>query len=294
MYEEVVFYNHGHLGDTLLAKPFIREIKKLIPSKTYAISNNYTPEYVLDIVDKHYNLTDIAANPHQKFTVSNNKLYINTWLPWCFPEGYLQSIRPKADDNIGYNFDVWCVFLNEVIKSIDASYSILYMLEDRAKYTLDTYNIEINFCKIPKFVYNTKRVLIFNQPCFSGQGQNIDYSPFIAEIGSKYPDVYFYTSQQHDCMLYNTISLQPFFSMPDLFKLAIFSTQCDIIMGPGNAPLIATWIKPNINNKNKSFIVMNQNDPGEARWFQNTESKFTTVKLVLEMFQCADEKLQTV
>jgi hypothetical protein len=168
------------------------------------------------------------------------------------------------------------------------------MLQDREKYTLDAYDAKINFCEIPKFLYNTKRVLIFNQPCFSGQGDSPDYSPMLAEIGSSFPDVYFYTSKHHKSLLYNTISLQSYFTMPDLFKFAIFSTQCDIVVGPGNAPLISTWIKPNINNKNKTFIVMNQNNPGEARWFKDTKSSFITSKSVSEMFESLYSTLQTV
>jgi len=284
MYNKVIFYNHGHLGDTLLSKPFIKEIKKLIPAQAYAISNDYGMEYIADTVDEHIPTSSIPATPSHKFLLQNNELYVNTWCPWCFPADYLEKIRPWANDGIDYNFDVYRVFINEVLKNIDISYSIEHMDENKGKYTTDAYDIKIDFCEIPRFYDSTKRVLIFNQPSFSGQGDHMDYSPMIAELASNYTDTIFYTSQQHNCRLYNVVSLQNYLQMPDLFKIGIFSTQCDIVVGPGNAPLIATWIKPNIDNKNKTYIVMNQLNVGATRWYQGTNCKFVTTKSIPELF----------
>jgi len=54
MYDKVVFFNHGHLGDTLLSKYFIREAKKLLNSKSYCISNGYDGSYNNDITEEHF------------------------------------------------------------------------------------------------------------------------------------------------------------------------------------------------------------------------------------------------
>ena len=77
MFNKVVFFNHGHLGDTIISKPFIREVKKHIPSKKYILSNSYDNSYILDIVDEHMplNLLPVSTDVWVAEDKENNILY---------------------------------------------------------------------------------------------------------------------------------------------------------------------------------------------------------------------------
>ncbi len=291
MFTHLIFYNHGHLGDTFLCRPFIPEIKKIIPAKYYGFANNYPADYVLDCVDMHININNIPATPHMRTLIKDDICYFNTWCPFCFPKDFHETNRPFSNDGIAYNFDVFKMYFNAVLQDITTSQNLNYMDENKEMYVCDAYNVNVDFYNIPNFLYKAVRVLIFNQPSFSGQGEHIDYTPFIETVARNHPNIMFYTSVNTPSTLPNVIGLQSYFQFPDLYKFAIFSTQCDYICGPGNAPLEATWIKPNINNRNKHYIVMNQLDQGCGMMFQTQKAQFVVVKSVQEIFQRLDEQL---
>jgi hypothetical protein len=85
MFSKIVFYNDGHLGDTFLNKPFIKEIVKVLPANTYAFANNkYPSEYVLDIVNEYIDINEIKdhTSPHKKYTLVDDVIYINSWMAY--------------------------------------------------------------------------------------------------------------------------------------------------------------------------------------------------------------------
>jgi|694.fasta_scaffold47402_6 hypothetical protein len=279
MYNKIIFYNDGHLGDTFLNKPFVKEIVKKIPAKTYAFANNkYPAEYVLDIVDEYIDINVVRdyASPYKKFTAADDTLYINTWMPYCFTKEELALNKPKSNDGICYNFDVYYSCLTQVMKEIDSSFDISHMLKSKEDYVLEDYTKNINIPDV-KELYR-KKVLIFNQPAFSGQSDNFDHTQYIETIANLHSDVLFYISSTFNTNLSNIISLQNFVTSPDLLQIAAFSLSCDIICGPGNATTISTWTKSNINNDKKIYITINRNDPGEAMLFQNQKCTTYVVK----------------
>jgi len=290
----VVFFNHGHLGDTLLSKPFIKEIKKYISSNKYYIANNYTNDYTSDVVDDHINITKIPATADMWIAELEDTLYFNTWFGLLNnPTSLAQlGVSPydreclKSLNDVLYNWANYLFFFNLCLKVYDSSCDIMYMNNDKLKYVLPTPQKELN---IPFINSHKTKILIFNQIATSGQADNVDYTPYIKSLATN--DILIYTSQKIQYTKDNIIQLPDYIQPPDLFDIASLSQHCDIICGPGNAPIIATWTRENLGNHNKTYITVNRNDIGEAIYFEETVCQNFVVKSTHELFQTLNIEL---
>lgn len=291
MYNNVVFYNHGHLGDTLLSKPFINEVKKHIPSHKYFIANNYNADYVIDIVDGHIPLSSIPAATNMWTAQENDTLYFNTWFGKLNEPGYLELLglsqqdrqNMRSSDGQLYNWANYLFYFNICLKVFDSNFDLMYMDIDKFQYLLPTplLNVEI------PHIHSTKtKILVFNQEATSGQSDNVDFTPYIESLAQY--DVIIYTSQKLSRNIgnySNIIQLPEYIQRPDLIPISSLSLYCDIICGPGNAPIISTWTRQNLQDPNKVFITINSNDIGEAVYFQETLCRNYVVKSTYDLFQ---------
>jgi len=296
-FNKVVFFNHGHLGDTIIAKPFISQVKKLISSEKYVISNAYDNSYTSDILDEHIPLNQIPVSMDTWSAEDEveNVLYFNTWFgalnqsPHLEQLGLSQEDRQslRCGDGILYNWENYFFFFNINLKLFNTKLDISYMLENKTNYVLPCPKPEIS---VPLLDDNRTKILIYNQQATSGQEDNEDFTSYI-ELLIKNKNIIVYTSQPTGLFSDNLISLPDYISYPDLFKISHLSTFCDYICGPGNAPLQTTWIKENISNKNKTYVVINRNDPGEAILFKETLSNNIVVNSTKELFGKLNELL---
>ena len=77
MYNSVIFFNHGNLGDSILSRPFINEVKKIIKSKNYFISNKFNLSYFDDIVDGFIPLGDVSSSVWHFFDSNTRSVKYN-------------------------------------------------------------------------------------------------------------------------------------------------------------------------------------------------------------------------
>lgn len=300
-FDKVVFFNHGHLGDTLIAKIFIKEIIKQLSGKKTAISNAYSYSYVKDIVDEHININHIPFNKDDtnsrstEFLLKDRILYINSWFaPPCVQpsdHGEYEKFRIdlRGSDNIVYGYDLHLKCFQRILENINKKYqsdlSLAHMWLNKADFILDLFKEEVNLDSIP-FLRDSskKKILIFNQIATSGQSDNQNFSPYIDEL-IKNENIVVYTSLPNVNNHPRVINLLDYYSEPDLFKTANVSILCDFICGPSNATVISTWVKPNINRTNLTYIIINRNNVGEATLFKNMSCKVKVVSSTSQLFE---------
>jgi len=295
MYDKIVFFNHGHLGDTLIAKHFISEIKKLIPSKTYAIANFYDYNYIYDIVDEHINLNSIGIGPDVWYALSEDGkvLYFNTWYGILHQFSHLDRIGVASDsvnnfrynDGVLYNWENYIFYLSLTLQLIDEKLNLYHMLNEKLKFVLPL--IEMENVHVPFINDDVVKILIYNQVATSGQADNVDFTPYIDKLLAENPNVIVYTSQPTKLSnkFNNLIELSEYITHPDLFKMAYLSTKCEYICGPGNAPIQLTWVSDNLSNFDKTYIVINRNNVGEAMLLRETNCKNIIVSGTEELFK---------
>jgi len=298
-FDKVVFFNHGHLGDTLIAKIFIRELVKQFPTKKTAIANNYNIHYIKDIVEEHININSIpigqgSVDRSTEFMLTDRVLYINTWFaPPCVQPSdadqgaeFTRDIRDK--DGVVYNYDLHLKCFQQIIHNINYTHNgnldLSHMWKNKNEYLLEMYNEDFDVSIIP-FIndLNYKKILIFNQTATSGQSDNANFSPFIDALKNN-EHVVVYTSQPSVITHPRVINLRDYYGEPDLFKTAKVSMNCDIICGPSNATIISTWVKPNLMNNRMHYIVINRNNAGEATLFKDLACKTTVVSTTHALF----------
>ena len=306
-FDKVVFFNHGNLGDTLIAKIFIKEIAKQLPGKRIAISNKFNFDYVKDIADEHIHVNFIPINKDdtndrsKEFLLKDRILYINSWFapPCVQPDDPQKNLEFRKDirnlNGVVYGYDLHLKCFQQVLssinKSLNATLSIDYMWENKKNFILDLYDEHNVIDNIPFILDKSKKkVLIFNQVATSGQSDNKDFTPFILDLLSN-KNIVIYTSQPVPYNHSNLVCLQQYCSAPDLFKISKISTFCDIICGPSNATIISTWVKPNIHRTNLNYIIINRNDIGEATLFYDMPCVVDVVKTTDNLFDRLKEIL---
>lgn len=295
MYDKIIFFNHGHLGDSFILKHFIPEIKKILPSKSYAISNMYDYSYVYDVVDEHIPINNIGIGPDVWYNVSedNKILYFNTWYGILQQPVFLEKIGINSelinsfryDDGILYNWENYIFYLSLNLKLINENFSIFHMLEDKMKWVLPS--IKTENVDVPFINDSATKVLIYNQMVTSGQSDNVDFTNYISDLLTNNTNLIVYTSQPLNLnkKFSNLIQLSDYIQYPDLIKICNISKKCDYICGPGNAPLISTWVYENLSNFYKTYIVVNRNNIGEAILFKESNCKNIVVKGTQELFE---------
>lgn len=282
-YQSVVFYNHGHLGDSLLCKPFIKEIKKYIKAERYFISTEYDISYFSDVVDEFTPLNPIMGRDSW-FVELENTIYINTWFGALHHKlrdlNLMDEYNNLWDEGILYNYPHYLFYFNTLIKMINPDVDLSYMNNNKFDYLMETPFINIE--DIPFFDSNKIKILIFNQEVHSGQAESIDYSHLIASIANR--DIIIYVSKKIGITGENIIQLPDYIEYPDLNKISSLSRVCNFICGPCNAPIITTWTKENLTDDSKTYITVNSHHKGEAIYFKETQCVTHVVRTVYELF----------
>jgi hypothetical protein len=291
MYNKVFFYNHGHLGDVLLSKYFIKEVIKILDAKDIIFVNSYDNSYTSDISSEHIHLSSVNLPSNILVATDDaNNLYFNTWYGQCLDPNNSQlrhlGLDPqdrfnlKSQDGILYNWENYYFFFNATLKTINSDYDLSYMLQNKISYVSYT---QENSLDIP-FMKDTRlKILIFNQEATSGQADNESFDSYIEEL-AKNKNIVVYCSKPTVVKADNLICLADFISYPDLFKISTLSKCCNIICGPGNATTIATWGFENLSDSNKTYITINRNSKGEAILFEEVNCNNIVVDSTKNLF----------
>jgi len=288
MYDSVIFFNHGNLGDSILSRPFINEVKKIIKSKKYFISNKFDLSYFNDIVDGFIPLGNTSSFVWHFFDSNTNTLYFNTWFGHLINQVDSNKWQSnKSNDGILYNWENYLFFFNENLKRIDKDFNLNHMKNNKIDFIVDL-PYEFNN-KIPIYNDNRIKILIFNQDATSGQSDNGDFNPFIDEL-SKQDNVLLYTSKKTSVNKENIINISDYITGPDLKIISELSKNFNVICGPGNATVISTWNTENLSNSEKIYITANRNNMGEAIWFNEVKCQ----NFIVDSTESIFKKLQNL
>jgi hypothetical protein len=288
MYDSVIFFNHGNLGDSILSRPFINEVKKIIKSKKYFISNKFDLSYFNDIVDGFIPLGNTSSFVWHFFDSNTNTLYFNTWFGHLINQVDSNEWQSnKSNDGILYNWENYLFFFNESLKRIDKDFNLNHMKNNKIDFIVDLpYEFNDN---IPTYNDNRIKILIFNQDATSGQSDNGDFNPFIDEL-SKQDNVLLYTSKKTSINKENIINISDYITGPDLKIISELSKNFNVICGPGNVTVISTWNTENLSNSEKIYITANRNNIGEAIWFNEVKCQ----NFIVDSTESIFKKLQNL
>jgi hypothetical protein len=304
LFKKIIFYNHGHLGDTFLIKPFVREIIKLLQPEEAIFANNYTGEYITDIVDSHININSINASPHSAYQIVDDTLYFNTYFSTCHRSDEANNLC-KEVDGILYNFDLFRYCFNITLSLLDKHLNLDYMLSSKVSYAIDEAPVVFELDSIPFIYDNITKILFFNQIATSGQADYKDYSEQIKEIVRNNHIVAYTSAPISNTDNERIVNLEQFIIKPDLFKIAKLAKYVNIIAGPCNAPLISTWNKNTLNNENLTYVIINSNavdgdgnirsvnDVGNCIFSKDVKSKTIIVNTVDKLFDGIKSLLNT-
>lgn len=283
MYNSVIFFNHGNLGDSILSRPFINEVKKIIKSKKYFISNKFNLSYFDDIVDGFIPLGDVSSSVWHFFDSNTNTLYFNTWFGHLISQVDNNEWQSKKNENgVLYNWENYLFFFNENLKKLNNNLNLNHMNFNKINFIVDlSYKFEN---KIPIYNDNRIKILLFNQEATSGQSDNGDFNPFIEDL-SENDNILIYTSKNTNINKENIINISDYITGPDLKIISEFSKNCNIICGPGNATVISTWNTHNISDSEKIYITVNRNNVGEAIWFNEVKCQNFIVNSTESIFK---------
>jgi hypothetical protein len=266
--KKIVFYNHGHLGDTFLIKPFVREIIKLLKPSESVFASAYPGEYTSDIVDQHISLESIPISSNEPYIIVEDTLFFNTWFGSCHRSNESDK-KNASSDGVLYNFNLFRYCFNATLQSINSDINLDYMLEDDQAYVMDEAYVDFDPSIVPH-IHNSDiiKILVYNQIATSGQSDYKDYSNQLDEIVNQNNNIVIYTSSVTSTNNDRIINLNDYCTFPDLFKIAKIAKYCSIISGPCNAPLISSWNKHTLLNDTIKYVVINSNavdDKGAMR-----------------------------
>lgn len=297
-HENLIFYTHYHIGDVIMAKPFIKEIAKHIEHDYLAYAHLYSPKLTNDLCN-HIDIRTLPFLSDDTFsTVRHNSLFINTWF------GKLQgdeSCPSNTEDRSICNYELFVPRYSYYLKQqINKNLSLDYMVKRYARYCTsaptDCDNVILNV--VPHLISSKLKVLIYNQMATSGQSDNLPYDDYIHNLSVKFPHIQIYTSLPCTHKLDNVISLRDVFAeknpnmSTDIIELGAVSKYCDIICGPGNGPLQYTWFKENITNPDKQYFTINCNNAGEAQWSADVSCSNTVVSTTPQLFSELEDYIQ--
>lgn len=229
----------------------------------YAHKNS--PKLLADIKGLQYNNSLLnLLNSHIRYYFDKDEvaLYINTWLgasPYIDEKGCtLNSLHYLFDSIIR---DIFCTNLYpDILDFIPQIYFPDFQIENIIRF------LELNKDK--------KLIFISNNHVLSKQSNNFDFNPIISYLSDKYPNLLFLLTNKYEPILkkHNIFYTKDIIMIEenDLNENAYLSTFCDIIVGRASGPYTFSYIKENLNNKNKKFICF-CDDRNMALWIQPYE-----------------------
>ena len=277
---KLIFFNGFHTGDVLLSKPFVKEIIKQIPCCNFFYSHRNNELITSDLCSFiHPDSIDPPKN-NEFIKKDGETVIINTWF------GELDPRKNVYINHFDHQLDMYNQYL--VNLNIDISYmgknpeNYIWEIED--KYINNTLTVKEGF-----------KVLIYTNKSLSIQAHNDDQTNYIDKITDKYPEITFYVTES-SVTKPNVICLNNFFTQKglDLFQFAELSKKCTIITGNSNGAIMFSWLKSNLLNKNKIYIIQHKNNPEECLFTSKQLNKTIWVTSTIDIFNNLDKELSRI
>jgi hypothetical protein len=281
---KVIFYNIVHVGDIVISKPFVREIIKQLPHNEFYYSHFQSKLITEDLCS--FETPQGCSNETDEFiSQSPDCMVIHTWLG---RHGKILTKKLSEDSFKTCHFEQQLDAYQSLLKpyGIDISYMgnapEKHMWEIEDKYINGTLPIKKGF-----------KVLIYTNESLSLQTDNVNQNKYIEEISKDFPEVIFYVTSSL-INKSNIICLNKHFKQKglDLFQYAELSKKCNIITGGPSGPLIFSWLKSNLLDKNKTYVVQCKNELGGCQFTSKQKNKTLRVKSTKELYETLKDEIK--
>jgi hypothetical protein len=287
-----IFFNGLHVGDIVINKPFIKEIMKQIPDHDFYISH-YNNEFITNDLCPFISPVEIQIPRNDEFiTKYDHTTIMNTWFS-AISNNDKYAIKVLL---VSVNTFDLCLFeqqidiYNQLLKPLGIDIS--YMGNHPEDYIWEIENKYINNNLLIK--EEGFKVLIYTNKSLSGQTDKSDQTNYINEITDKYSEITFFVTDG-SINKSNVICLNNFFTKKglDLFQFAELSKKCNIITGNSNGAIMFSWLKSNLLNKSKTYVIQHRNNCGECQFTSKQLNKTIHTRSTREMFDNLDLELST-
>lgn len=287
MNKPFIFFNHSGIGDVILTKPFCKQIKELLNIENIFYAHKHDVKITADLCD-YFSIDNIPANAHDTVVQTKDATYFNTFFSL---NTNIASVSNKDTSRCHYEFllDGFNYNLKPFKVTIDNNVDKLMLTPSAINHNRLTNLFPILIKE--KLI----KVLIYNQATFAGQSDNVGMQSLISSVAKRHPGVMFLISQDYKDELQNTINIRKkiFKTKNNLQELSTISKFCNIIAGPANGPLFASWIRPNICNNRKTYLttITSELDKGKTQYYAGQRSKNIIATSTIEMFNQLDNIL---
>jgi hypothetical protein len=291
MTKPFIFFNHSGIGDVILTKPFCKKIKELLNLKEIYYAHAHDNKITSDL-SNYISIHNLPVTTDNLLVQTKDATYFNTFF---FKNNDIIPLSKRDTTRCyyeflldGFNLQLKQLNLNLPDNVDDLMWNPTYSHTEQIKKIFPTL-IE----------NNRQRVLIYNQTTFAGQSDNIGMQTLIQVIARRHPHVQFFISQDYKSDTPNTINVARELikagnnTTNNLQELTTISKFCDIIVGPANGPLFASWIRPNICNERKTYIttITSELSHGRTQYYSGQRTQNIITHSTIEMFNQLDNVL---
>ena len=264
----ICFFNHYHNGDLFNSKSFIKEIISTITTKYYYAHSNQS--IVLSDLDvEHVSNFDISHS--KKIVDVGDVIWVNTWIGAYFDMSKLYY----GECTLRFLYQMYA----EIYKELNEIFG-----SDLSLGPIDNYFSFVDYSKfdvsnVDQFISKnkTKKILISNGPCLSGQCDYTgDMSPVIETLAKDNRNKTFIATHPFECSLNNVVFSNDIIKSDfcDLNEISYLSTFCDVIVGRNSGPFCFASTKDNLKDPNKIFYAFGSKETDCFVYGVNIECEF--------------------
>lgn len=252
--KNVVWFNHWHYGDFFSTRGVVADIKRQLSNFKYSYAHSKHPDATKDLIDfklpKEMNDRILnSINQRQRCVVSDDTLFINTWVG-AYEGVWNQSVHPPYVDH-------YLVF-KEMYNTLNSLYKFdLKLDEDVWRYIPEISYSAYDTDSTLKFSQQGKGkfFLFCNNEVKSAQSSMGNMAEIINTLAAKYPNDTFIVTQPIDISQSNVYFTNDIFNKEnDLGEISYLSTHCDVIIGKNSSPFTYTNTGNMLKNPKKTFV----------------------------------------
>jgi hypothetical protein len=226
------------------------------PEHEYTYSHRNDPGLLSDIPNLGYQ-THIPCNPSDGIVKVSGTTYINTW--------YGQQ-EYRFMNVCGISFDtLYCVFddvYTQVFNTVQSNNLIdVFPSIDYTKFELSSIHEWLSERQ------GTKKILVENGNCLSGQSENFDMSRVVVKLAEKHPSKIFLTSAPVVDSPANVIYCGDVTKKQhDLNEISYLSTHCDMLIGRASAISSFCMTQNNLFHSKKQMLMFSNLEYSSQFW----------------------------
>jgi hypothetical protein len=283
-----IFLNGLHVGDIVVNKPFIKEIMKQIPDNEFYYAHFQNDFITSDICPFIHPDNIILPRTGEFIERYDNTTVINTWFSDITQKDNIKVLSTSTNTFEICHFEQLIEIYLQLLKPLNIDIS--YMKNNPENFIWEIENKYINGILSVKEGF---KVLIYTNKSLSGQADNSDPINYIEELSNKYSNITFYVTDS-SISKPNVVCLNNYFTQRglDLFQFAELSKKCNMIVGNSNGTLMFTWLKSNLMDKNKIFIITHRHSSGECQFTSKQLNKTICTRSTKEMFDTLNKELK--